>query len=67
MHIEPLAEEVVYTEPEPIIQEPGEEHVLQQPQEEQQYEEPQQEYAYVPKTTGELTADPSEQGRHPKH
>ena len=67
MHIEPLAEEVVYAEPEPIIQEPGEEHVLQPPQEEQQYEEPQQEYAYVPETTGELTADPSEQGRHLKH
>ena len=60
MHIEPLMEEVVYTEPEPIIQEPGEEHVLQQPQEEQQYEEPQPGYDYVPETAAELTANPSE-------
>ena len=37
--IEPVAEEVVYAEPEPIIQEPDEEPVQQQPQEEQVYEE----------------------------
>ena len=67
MHIEPLAEEVVYAEPEPIIQEPGEEHVLQQPQEEQQYEEQQPGYDYVPEAAAELTPDPHEQGRHPKH
>ena len=68
MHIAPLAEEAFHPEPEPIIQEPGEEPVvLQPPQEEQLYEEPQQEYAYVPETTGELTTDPSEQGRHLKH
>ena len=67
MHIEPLAEEVVYAEPEPIIQEPGEEHVLQQPQEEQQYEEQQPGYDYAQEATAELTPDPHEQGRHPKH
>ena len=67
MHIEPLAEEVVYTEPEPIIQEPGEKHVLQQPQEEQQYEEQQPGYDYAQEATAELTPDPHEQGRHPKH
>ena len=67
MHIEPLAEEVVYAEPEPIVQEPDEEHVLQQPQEEQQYVEGQPGYDYVPEATGELTADSSEQGRHLKH
>ena len=67
MHIEPLAEEVVYVEQEPIVQEPNEEHVLQQPQEEQQYEEPQPGYDYVPEATGELTPDLSEQGRHLKH
>ena len=67
MHIEPLAEEVVYVEPEPIVQEPGEEHVLQQPQEEQQYEEQQPGYDYVPEAAAELTPDPPEQDRHPKH
>ena len=35
MHIEPLAEEVVYVEEEPVVLEPGEEHVLQLPQEQQ--------------------------------
>ena len=65
MHIEPLAEEVVYAEP--IIQEPGEEHVLQQPQEEQQYEDLQPGYDYILKAAVELTSNPSEQGRHLKH
>ena len=67
MHIEPLAEEVVYVEPELVVQEPGEEHVLQQPQEEQQYEEQQPGYDYVPEAAAELTPDPQEQDRHPKH
>ena len=40
MHIEPLEEEAIYVEEEPVVQEPGEEHMLQQPQEEQQYKEP---------------------------
>ena len=60
MNIEPLAEEVVYVEQEPVVQEPGEEHVLQQPQEKQQYEEPQPGYDYVPEATAELTSDPHE-------
>jgi len=38
--IEPVAEEVVYAEPEPIIQEPDEEPVQQQPQEEQAAADP---------------------------
>ena len=64
IHIEPLAEEeIVYVEPESIVQESSEEPmVLQQPQEEQQYVEEQPGYDYVPKATGELTTDPSEQG-----
>ena len=41
MHIEPIAEEVVYAEQEPIAHEPDKKHVLQQPQEEQQYVEEQ--------------------------
>ena len=68
MHIAPIAGEAVYAEQEPVVQEPDEGLVvLQQPQEEQQYEEPQPGYDYVPEATGELTADPSEQGRHLKH
>lgn len=65
--IEPVAEEVVYAEPEPIIQEPDEEPVQQQPQEEQVFEELQPGYDYVPEATGEVTTDPREQGRHLKH
>ena len=67
MHIEPLAEEMIYVEPEPVVQEPGEEHVVQQPPEEPQYEEQQPGYDYVPEAATELTPDPHEQGRHPKH
>ena len=67
MHIEPIAEKVVYTEQEPIAQEPDKKHVLQQPQEEQQYVEEQPGYNYVPEATVELTADPNDQGRHLKH
>ena len=46
---------------------PDEEHLLQQPQEEQQYEEQQPGYHYVSEAAAELTPDPPEQGRHPKH
>ena len=67
MHIEPLAEEAIYVEQEPVVQEPGEENVLQQPQEEQQYEKQKPGYDYVPEAAAELTSDPHEQGRHPKH
>ena len=67
IHIEPLAEEAVYAEPEPIVQEPDEELVAQQPHEEQWYEEPQPVHDYAQEATGELTSNPIEQGRHLKH
>ena len=53
---------MIYAEPEPIVQEPDEEPVVQQ-----LYEELQPGYDYVPETTGELTTDLNEQGRHLKH
>ena len=63
IHIEPLAEEAVYAEQEPIVQELDEEPaVVQQPQEEQLYEEPQRGHDYVPEATRELTTDLSKVG-----
>jgi hypothetical protein len=68
MHIAPLVEEVPHPELEPVIQELDEEPVvLQQPQEEQQHFEEQPGYDYFPEAVVELTADPNNQGRHPKH
>ena len=67
MHIEPLAKETIYVEQEPVVQEPSEEHVPQRYEEEQQYEEQQPRYDYVPEAATELTSDPHEQDRHPKH
>ena len=66
MHIAPLAEEA-YAEQEPLVQEPDEEIEVQPPQQEQAYPELQQEYYDTPEATGELTSDPSYQGRHPMH
>ena len=68
IHLEPLAEEAVYAEPEPVIQEPDEEIVVQHPHEEQQwYEELQPGHDYAQEATSELTSDPIEQNRHLKY
>ena len=65
-HIDPVAA-AVYVEQEPLVQEPDEEIEVQPPQQEQAYPELQQEYYDTPEATGELTSDPSYQGRHPMH